>query len=415
MKTFFSADPFSAGAVVPGGVSLGKPRLAEGSECVLIGTITHVADGETLYDRTEKKYEDRGWVVVKKGTGRILYAGTPDEIEVTHIWACPPGVAAPPEKEANMSGCQSFLGQVPLAPNLDVASSPRPQQVPLLGNGGRGGRAFTYKDDDYWDCDPRYEVCPVPPVGWVPSYTGIPFGSAMRLGQGLPSRRGPHWVQYDGTLVRWPDCDPRYDAQCPYPTTIIVDRLGLGQVGPVGGFGGPGGAGGFGGPAGFVGGPGGLVGSPVGPVEGMPSPGSGPITGPSIPCGPAGYGPTCAYPQEGTTVMQEVYPIDGVLGRGGGGGGRGGGGWRGGVGPRPRGRFIESGSAVICGPDDYGPGCYPVVNLAGSDSSHANQGHENWYNPYTPCPPGQFRSSPGSPCVSPGDVVDNGQDYFRNP
>lgn len=83
----------------------------------------------------------------------------------------------------------------------------------------------------------------------------------------------------------------------------------LGQVGVVGGFGGPGG---------FAGGPGGLVG-PVGPVAGAPSPESGPITGPSIPCGPAGYGPTCAWPPQATTVVQKVYPIDGVLGSGRGG------------------------------------------------------------------------------------------------
>lgn len=114
--------------------------------------------------------------------------------------------------------------------------------------------------------------------------------------------------------------------------------------------------------------------------------------------------------------MQNVYPIQGVLGRRalgrGGGGGRGGfrGGFRGGYG-------VRTDSEIVCGPDNIGPGCYPVENLGKGPLSHgkAAQGHDRWYHPDGPCPPGYFRSSPGSPCVAPGDLVDNGENYFGNP
>lgn len=238
-----------------------------------------------------------------------------------------------------------------------------------------------------------------------------PFGREM-LGQvplvrsmGDPFFHGPRWGVYQGRWVRWPDCDPRYDAQCPFPTTFIVEGSGpppvpsLGQ-GPVVGFGGPSGSG-----FGFGGGPGGLIGDP-GPVVGAPAPPSGPVSGPSIPCGPAGYGPSCAWPNPDQTVVQKVYPIDGILGRR--ALGRGGsGGMRFRNAPRAPGQ-------EVCGPGETGPGCYPVENLGEGPTSHgtAARGRDLWYHPNAPCPPGFFRSAPGAPCVSPGSEEDWGEDYW---
>lgn len=74
-------------------------------------------------------------------------------------------------------------------------------QVPLLGDGGRGGRAFTYDHDRYYDryCDPAMEECPTPFVG--PMLMGPPqpgpngmFGEVRlaaggRGGQSVPYSR----------------------------------------------------------------------------------------------------------------------------------------------------------------------------------------------------------------------------------
>jgi hypothetical protein len=172
VKSLFSADPFSQ-------PTLGRAKLNQGAECVLIGTETHPSDLETLFQRTIDKYEGLGWTIVREETGRIFYKGSADETPEANLWACPPDTRA-----------------------------------------------------------------------------------AAELGRPI-----------------------------------------LGQVGVVGGFGGPGG---------FSGGPGGLV----GPVAGAPSPESGSGSGPSIPCGPAGYGPTCAWPGAPTTVVQPVYPVHNLMGSG---------------------------------------------------------------------------------------------------
>jgi hypothetical protein len=374
MRTLFTANPFEVGLMsVPRGRGLGQTQQS----CVLIGTLSHKADAETLFDRTEQKYEADGWNIVREKTGRVFYAGTKDEVEETNIWACPPE----PKNE-------QFLGQVPMLGQAEPSGRMTPYNGgPAFWNDGKGG---------YLYCDPAKDPnCPPQPVR-----------STSEMGAAHP--QGVHWARYGNERVRWPDCDPRYDADCPFPTSVITEQMNamsIGQTGVVGGFGGPGGVG-----FGFGGGPGGLV----GPVAGTPSPGSGPITGPSIPCGPAG-GPSCP-PGQGVTVMQNVYPIQGVLGRRalgrGGGGGRGGfrGGFRGGYG-------VRTDSEIVCGPDNIGPGCYPVENLGKGPLSHgkAAQGHDRWYHPDGPCPPGYFRSSPGSPCVAPGDLVDNGENYFGNP
>lgn len=188
-------------------------------------------------------------------------------------------------------------------------------------------------------------------------------GSVMgpTLGQvPLAPLPGPRWGWYGGRPVRWPECDPRYDAQCPYPTTFIVagPRPFLGQ-GVVAGFGGPGG---------FAGGPGGLVaGGPPGPVQAVAPGGSPSYAGGGFPCGPAGYGPTCAVP---------ISPSD-VMGPG--------------LGVR-----------------------YPVANLGKGPVSDgtAARGRDNWEHPMAPCPPGFFRSSPGSPCVAYRSQEDWGEDYW---
>lgn len=427
MRTLFTANPFEVGLIsAPRGRGLGQGQQS----CVLIGTLSHKADGETLFDRTEQKYTNEGWDIVREKTGRVHFAGTKDEVEETNIWACPPE----PKNE-------QFLGQVPLilgpsswgspayqAPgvcppgsvdingacmiNPVIPGAPPPVRVvePYLGQPEPSGRMTPYNGGPaYWNdgtggyiyCDPAKDPnCP-------------PQGVRSTSEMGATHPQGPHWARYGNERVRWPDCDPRYDANCPFPTSVITEQMNamsIGQTGVVSGFGGPGGGFGFGG------GPGGLV----GPVAGAPSPGSGPITGPSIPCGPAG-GPTCP-PDVGLTIMQNVYPIQGVLGRralgrgggGGGGGGRGHGGFRGGYQGIPG----RGASNVICGPGNWGPECsYPVENLGKGPLSHgkAAQGHDRWYHPDGPCPPGYFRSSPGSPCVAPGDLVDNGENYFGNP
>src|SRR4029077_9668299 len=306
MRTMFSANPFEVGlASAPKRPGLGQDQQS----CVLIGTLSHKADSETLFDRTEKKYEDEGWNIVREKTGRIFYQGTKDEVEETNIWACPPE----PKNE-------QFLGQVPLvlgpsswgsvayqAPgvcppgsvdvngvcmiNPAIPGGPPPVRViePYLGQSSRmtpynGGPAY-WPDNQggYLYCDPATEQnCP-------------PQATQSTKEMGAPVPMGPHWAKYGNEYLRWPDCDPRYDANCPFPTGVIteqIDAMSIGQVGVAAGFGGPGG-GGFG----FNGGPGGLV-------AGVPSPASGPITGPSIPCGPAG-GPTCPpEPGVGMTVMQ---------------------------------------------------------------------------------------------------------------
>lgn len=423
MRTLFSANPFEVGlGNMPKGAGLGQSQ----NSCVLIGTLSHKADSETLFDRTEKKYTDEGWRIVREKTGRVLYAGTKDEVEETNIWACPP-------EPAN----EQFLGQVPLvlgpsswgtpmvstAPgvcppgsvdvngvcviNPAIPGAPPPTAViePYLGD--PSGRMIPYNGGPaYWNdgkggyvyCDPAKEQnCPPQPAM-----------STFEMGQ-----VGPHWARYGNERLRWPDCDPRYDANCPFPTTVIteqMDAMSIGQTGAVQGFGGPGG-GGFG----FGGGPGGLVGGPTGPVAGSPGPASGPITGPSIPCGPAG-GPSCPPGPYGMTVMQNVYPIQGVLGRRALGRGGGGGGFRGMPGGFRGG--LERDSSVTCGPGNWGPECsYPVTNLGKGPTPHgrAAEGHDRWYHPDAPCPPGHFRSSPGSPCVAPGDLEDYGEDYFGNP
>jgi hypothetical protein len=381
MRTLFSATPFEAGlATAPRGTGLGQSNQS----CVLIGTLSHKADSETLFDRTEEKYEREGWRIVREKTGRVFYAGTKDEVEETNIWACPP-------EPAN----EQFLGQVPLvlgpsswgagmvstAPgvcppgsvnvngacviNPAIPGAPPPIPVRLLGDDS--GRMTPYRGGPaYWnDGQGGYVYCdPATQPGCPPAAPRM----TAEMGQ-----VGPHWARYGNERLRWPDCDPRYHADCPFPTSVIIEQMNamsIGQTGAVQGFGGPGG-GGFG----FSGGPGGMV----GPVAGTPSPGSGPITGPSIPCGPAG-GPTCP-PGAGLTVMQNVYPIDGNLGR------------------RGLGR------------------AYPVKNLGKGPTPHgrAAEGHDRWWHPDAPCPPGYFRSAPGSPCVAPGDVVDYGENYFGNP
>lgn len=280
MKTLFSADPFSQAPSARMGQS-----SADG--CVLLGTLTHPSDGESLFDRTIQKYQDLGWEIVRKETGRVFFRDTADETPETNIWACPP----PPQ----MAGARRAGMHGPI----------EGRQVPV------------------------------------------------RMGQ-VPGHPDLHWGVYNGQYVRWPDCDPRYDANCPYPTSVIVENPGLGQKGVAQGFGGPGG-GGFGG---FTGGPGGMT----GPVAGSPSPGSGPITGPSIPCGPAG-GPSCPPVPGQITVMQKVYSIHNLMG--------------------------------MSGPSDVA------------------RGRDAWYHPTAPCPPGYYRSSPGSPCVKEGDVEDWGVPYFQ--
>jgi len=381
MRTLFSANPFEVGlSTAPRGAGLGQSNQS----CVLIGTLSHKADSETLFDRTEEKYKKEGWRIVREKTGRVFYAGTKDEVEETNIWACPP-------EPAN----EQFLGQVKLAGARMGDDSGRMTPYrggPAFWNDGKGGYIY---------CDPATQ----------PNCPPAAPRSTAEMGQ-----VGPHWARYGNERLRWPDCDPRYDANCPFPTEVITEQMNamsVGSTGAVQGFGGPGG-GGFG----FGAGPGGMV----GPVAGSPSPGSGPITGPSIPCGPAG-GPSCPPGPGGLTVMQNVYPIQGVLGRralgrsgGGGGGFRGGGMVRG----NPEGYRGAPGddSSVICGPGNTGPNCsYPVRNIGKGATPHgrAAEGHDEWYHPNAPCPPGYFRSSPGSPCVAPGNIVDNGEDYFGNP
>lgn len=318
MKTFFSADPFS-------GPALGRAELGQGSGCILIGTQTHPSDHETLFQRTIEKYENSGWSIMRQETGRVFYAGTPDETPEANIWACPP--------DAQIGeGAQGYaLGAGAVHRGTHVRR--RRGMPPVL---------FPTSPTDYGNPG----LFPTSPGAYAIEGRQVP----VRMGQ-VPGHPDLHWGVYNGMYVRWPDCDPRWDAQCPYPTTFTVDppAPGLGQVGPVAGFGGPGG--GFG----FNGGPGGLV----GPVAGTPSPGSGPVTGPSIPCGPAG-GPTCPPVPGPTTVLQKIYP---------------------------------------------------VRNLGGpSDAAH---GHDLWYHPTAPCPPGYFRSSPGSPCVKQGDLEDYGEGYFQ--
>jgi hypothetical protein len=317
VKTFFSADPFS-------GPALGRTDLGQGSACVLVGTETHPSDQETLFQRTIEKYQRSGWSIVRQETGRVFYAGTPDETLEANIWACPPGT---PVEESAQGGYTLGAGGV----NRGMHVRRRRGIPPVL---------FPTSPTDYG----RPGLFPTSPGGHALEGRQVP----VRMGQ-VPGFPDLHWGVYNGMYVRWPDCDPRWDAQCPYPTTVIVDPPpGLGQVGPVSGFGGPGG-GGFG----FTGGPGGMVGL----VAGTPSPESGPVTGPSIPCGPAG-GPTC--PPAPTTVLQTIYPVRNLGG--------------------------------------------------GSDVAH---GRDLWYHPTAPCPPGYFRSSPGSPCVKEGDLVDYGEGYFQ--
>lgn len=285
---------FSADPFQPS-VELGA-GLGQQNGCVLIGTETHPSDFETLFQRSIEKYEALGWSIVRRETGRVFYDGTADMTRETNIWACPPGY-----------GEKAELGR-----------------RPWMGAHKRSG---------------ALEGSQV----------------AVKLGQ-APGHPGVHWGIYNGQVVRWPDCDPRYDANCPYPTQVITDGPALGQVGAVAGFGGPGG--GFG----FAGGPGGLV----GPVAGAPGPGGGaPISGPSIPCGPAGYGPTCAWPNQPQTVVQPVYRVNNLMGSA-----------RGGQG--------------------------------------AAHGRTPWEHPMAPCPPGYFRSAPGSPCVKEGDLEDYGEGYFQN-
>lgn len=336
MKTMFSADPFSAPAAAP-------RELGQGAGCVLIGTETHPSDQETLFQRTIDKYEGLGWTIVRQETGRIFYDGTADETREANLWACPPDYRAVAEMERG-----GALGQVALAGGgpANVRSQSK-RRRPF------GAPAVVFPTSPTTYQMPR--LMPTSPKPWGLEGSQVP----ARMGQ-VPGHPGIHWGIYNGERVRWPDCDPRYDPQCPYPTQIITDGPAMGQVGVVGGFGGPGGVGGFG----FVGGPGGLVGGAPGPVAGVPSPASGPITGPSIPCGPAGYGPGCAWPPQATTVVQKVRPIDGVLG-------------------------------------------------SGNRGSGAAHGRDAWVNPFQPCPPGYYRSAPGSPCVKEGDLEDYGEGYFQ--
>lgn len=327
MKTLFSADPFSP-------PMLGGPRLDQGSGCVLLGTETHPSDHETLFGRSIEKYEKQGWSIVRRETGRIFYDGTADETREANIWACPPGYGAAIEAERG-----SFLGEVPLAGGgpSNVRSSSRRR------------RPFGAPTVIFPTSPTRYQqpsLLPTSPKPWGLEGSQVP----VALGQ-VPGHPGIHWGIYNGKYVRWPDCDPRYDASCPYPTQIVTEKPELGQIGVVGGFGGPGG---------FAGGPGGMV----GPVTGSPSPASGPISGSSIPCGPGGYGPSCPPPNQPTTVMQRVYPVHNMMG------------------------------------------------LRGSDNRAAH-GHEAWSDPYAPCPPGYFRSAPGSPCVKEGDLENYGRGYFQ--
>jgi len=341
MRTLFTATPFELGHA-PRKPSLGQFRPG----CVLIGTLSHKADGETLFDRTEKKFQDEGWIIVREGTGTILYRGTKDEVEVTNIWTCPPE-------------------------SLEELGGPRLGQVRLLGQATPSGRMTPYNGGPaFWDngtggyiyCDPKQGNCP-PKMTMVTSE----MGSVEPPG---PAPQGVHWAKYGNERLRWPDCDPRYDPSCPFPTSVITEQIDA--VGVVAGA--PGG-GGFGGGHGLV--------------PGVPSPRSGPNYGNSIPCGPGGYGPTCAYPGEGMTVVQNVYPIDGVLGR----------------------RAMNQGMGL--GRPTLGRS-YPVRNLGATPHGRAAEGHDVWYHPDGPCPPGYFRSSPGSPCVAPGDLVDNGENYFGN-
>ncbi len=319
MKSFFSADPFA-------GHSLGRAQVSQSTGCVLIGTETHPSDYETLFQRTIEKYQGSGWSIVRHETGRVFYAGTADETIEANIWACPPGI--------EVAGADAE-GGYSLGAGRRGAHLRRRRGVPPV--------LFPTSPSDYG----QPGLMPTSPMPHALEGRQVP----VRMGQ-VPGHPDLHWGVYNGMYVRWPHCDPRWDAQCPYPTSVIVEQpgAGLGQVGPVSGFGGPGG-GGFG----FTGGPGGMV----GPVAGTPSPASGPVTGPSIPCGPAG-GPSCPPMPGPTTVIQNVYP---------------------------------------------------VRNLGGpSDVAH---GRDNWYHPMSPCPPGYFRSSPGSPCVKEGDIVDYGEGYFQ--
>lgn len=334
MKTMFSMDMFGRPGAIP------SARMGQGPACVLVGTKTHPSDDETLYERTIEKYEALGWTIVREETGRIHYAGTADETIETNIWACPPGYGAAIELERS-----PFLPEVPIA--MDGGSDVRP---------GVRKRRHTGIPPVLFQTSPtRLD----PAVRFPTSPRPILMEGAqvpVRMGQ-VPGHPDLHWGMYNGQYVRWPDCDPRYDASCPFPTSVATEDPGLGQTGVVGGFGG--GPGGFG--SGFGGGPGGMV----GPVQGSPSPASGPITGPSIPCGPAGYGPSCPPPNQAQTVMQVVYPIENMMG-------------------------------------------------SGNRGSGAAHGRDVWPHPDQPCPPGYFHPSPGSPCVREGDLEDYGIPYGQN-
>jgi hypothetical protein len=133
-------------------------------------------------------------------------------------------------------------------------------------------------------------LSPVPSRPW---YLG-PATPAHLSGPG-PIGIGPRWGWFAGRWVRWPECDPRYDAECPYPTSFVV------------------------------------------------------------------------------------------------------------VNPEPPAPYLLSGSSPI-----------PVANLgAGAVSKGgAARGRELFEDPYRPCPPGFFRSAPGSPCMNAVSTEDWGEDYW---
>lgn len=90
---------------------------------------------------------------------------------------------------------QGMLGQVPLARPMDTIWSQTALQGPM-GNGGRGGRAFSYDIDHRMEyCDPTMDPdCPYPIVGQVVGpavMAGTNCPGHARLGQACPAGAVP--------------------------------------------------------------------------------------------------------------------------------------------------------------------------------------------------------------------------------
>lgn len=96
------------------------------------------------------------------------------------------------------SGMLSLQGQTPMFRQVPLAPSYPGAWPNVMGNGGRGGRAFTYDhdrgyypqypgDDGY--CDPATEICPIPLV--APRMEGQVCPGHAALGQGCPAGAVP--------------------------------------------------------------------------------------------------------------------------------------------------------------------------------------------------------------------------------